>query len=64
MLSWGLFPITYAPTQTCTVWDIQVCLLGPSHPSPSCLQPLYTLCFWSPSLSPSRLPRASLDPHA
>lgn len=45
MLSWGLFPRTYAPTQACTVWDIQVCLLGPSLPCPSCVQlPLHPVC--------------------
>lgn len=52
MLSWGLFPRTYAPTQTCTVWDIQVCLLGPSHLSPSCLKPpLHPVCVTGARLS-------------
>lgn len=56
MLSWGWFPRTCAPSQACTVWDIQVCLLGPSHHSPSCLQPpLHPVCVSGALLTQSQL---------
>jgi hypothetical protein len=65
MLSWGLFPRTYVPTQACTVWDIQVCLLGPSHHVLPVCSYLYTLsAFLEPFSQCSCFLKASLDPHA